>query len=180
MGISTVVNLPKSHSAVFPDKCVVCGRHTPDSYTRVITGTVGWWMWLTWCFGMPFSVKAPACRSCGWKFQGGRFLRLALAITTMIVAFVVLWPQIQNSVPRGLRRLTMMCLALACMIPQSIFSRFNAAPFDITATTDSVDYEFASEDYAYDFALLNYEAEWVKIDGIEFPILTMAPGTQPK
>lgn len=94
---------------------------------------------------------------------------MLLTIPTTIVALVVVWPQFQNSVPRGLRRWAMMCLALACLIPQIIFEASDAAPFDITAYTDSVDYEFASEDYAFDFSLLNHEAEWIKIDGTEVP-----------
>ena len=37
-------------------------------------------------------------------------------------------------------------------------------PFDITVFADSVDYEFKSKDYAVEFAVLNIDAEWVKVD----------------
>jgi hypothetical protein len=38
-------------------------------------------------------------------------------------------------------------------------------PFDITAYAESVDYEFTSKDYAVDFATLNIDAAWVKVNG---------------
>jgi hypothetical protein len=34
-----------------------------------------------------------------------------------------------------------------------------------TAYADSVDYEFTSKDYAVDFATLNIDAAWVKVNG---------------
>ena len=58
-----------------------------------------------------------------------------------------------------------MGLALVCLLPQIIFEVLFAKPFDITAYADSVDYEFTSKDYAVDFALLNSNAAWVKVNG---------------
>ena len=59
----------------------------------------------------------------------------------------------------------MMGLALVCLLPQFIFEVFFAKPFDITAYADSVDYEFTSKEYAVDFAMLNVDAGWVKVNG---------------
>ena len=59
----------------------------------------------------------------------------------------------------------MMGLALVCILPQLIFEVFFAKPFDMTAYTDSVNYEFTSKDYAVEFATLNFDAEWVKVNG---------------
>jgi hypothetical protein len=46
-----------------------------------------------------------------------------------------------------------------------VFEVFFARPFDVTAYSESVDYEFTSEDYAIDFAMLNLDAKHVKING---------------
>lgn len=62
----------------------------------------------------------------------------------------------------------MMGLAFTCLIPQIIFEIFFAKPFEVTAFADSVDYEFISKDYAYDFAMLNDDAAWVKVNGAPF------------
>ena len=35
--------------------------------------------------------------------------------------------------------------------------------FNVTACSDSVDYEFRDEDLAFEFAQLNDDAEWVKV-----------------
>lgn len=52
MAISTSINLPRSHDAQFPDRCVVCGLREPNSHVRVITGSIAlWW------FGKLFVVK---------------------------------------------------------------------------------------------------------------------------
>lgn len=60
----------------------------------------------------------------------------------------------------------MMGLCLLCLSPLMIFEICFAAPFDVTVYSDSVDYEFASEDYAVDFALLNLDSDHVKVNGI--------------
>jgi hypothetical protein len=59
----------------------------------------------------------------------------------------------------------MMALGLICLLPQVIFEVFYAKPFDVTAFAESVDYEFTSKDYAIDFAVLNRDAKWVKVNG---------------
>ena len=59
----------------------------------------------------------------------------------------------------------MMAIALVCLLPQFILEVFFAKPFDVTAFADSIDYEFTSKEYAIDFAMLNVDAEWVKVNG---------------
>ena len=110
-------------------------------------------------------AKAPACSRCAWKLHGFRLLSLAVTITIAVVALWAIWPNIKDSVPRGLRRWAMMAIALVCVLPQCIFEIFFAKPFDVTAYADSVDYEFTSTEYAFEFAMLNSEAEWVKVNG---------------
>jgi hypothetical protein len=41
MAVSMHINLPRSHDAQFPDRCVVCGRREPNSHVRVITASIG-------------------------------------------------------------------------------------------------------------------------------------------
>lgn len=168
MAESIDVNLPRLHVARFPDRCVVCERSSPDSHVRIVTQSLGWWTWALWWFGKPFSVKAPACRRCAWRLHSRRFLSLALMLCVAFAAFTWIWPHFKDSVPRALRKWAMMALAFTCLIPQIIFEIFFAKPFEVTAFADSVDYEFTSRDYAYDFAILNGDAAWVKVDGATF------------
>ena len=60
----------------------------------------------------------------------------------------------------------MMGIAIACLIPLLVLEFFYAPPAQVTAYTDSVDYEFASYDYATDFAAMNHDAAWTKLNGI--------------
>ena len=165
MAESTDINLPRSHSAQFPDRCVVCGGHSPGSHVRLITGSIGWWTWLLWWWRKPFITKAPACSGCAWRLHGLRFLSFTVTVAITVAALWLIWPSIENSVPRGLRKWAMMAIALVCLLPQFILEVFFAKPFDVTAFEDSVDYEFTSKEYAIDFAMLNVDAEWVKVNG---------------
>ena len=165
MAESTDINLPRSYTAGFPDRCVVCCHDKPTSHVRLITGTLGWWTWLLWWWGKPFVVKAPACSGCAWKLHAWRFISLAVTIVITVAAIWLIWPYFRDAVPDGLRRWFMMGLALVCLLPQIIFEVLFARPFDLTAYADSVDYEFTSKDYAVEFATLNFDAEWVKVNG---------------
>lgn len=78
MPLSADVNLPKDHPPRFADKRVLCGRASPMSSVRVVTGSIGWWSWLLWAYGKPFTFRAPACRRCGWLFHLQRLLSLLL------------------------------------------------------------------------------------------------------
>lgn len=165
MATSIDINLPRSHLARFPDRCVVCGHDNPTSHVRLIRGTLGWWTFLVWWWGRPFVAKAPACSGCAWKLHGRRFISLIVTISIAVLAFELIWPHIKGSVPGGVRTLAMTGLAFVCLLPQIIFEVFFARPFDITAYAHSVDYEFTSRDYAVEFATLNIDAAWVKVDG---------------
>ncbi len=87
-----------------------------------------------------------------------------MTISIAVAALWLVWPHWKDSVPRGLRKWAMMGLAILCLLPQIVFEVFFAKPFDVTAYADSVDYEFKSKDYAVEFASLNYDAAWVKVN----------------
>lgn len=168
MAASVHISLPRSYSPQFPDRCVVCEKGGPRSHVRLITGTLGWWTWLLWWWGSPFIAKAPACNRCVWKLHGLRFLSFAVTVAIVLAAFWLIWPYLEGYVPRGLRKWAMLGVAIACVFPQVVFEMFFAKPFDITAFSTSVDYEFTSKDYALEFMTLNMDAPWIKINGERF------------
>ena len=145
---------------------MVCGSVEPNSQLRLITGTVGWWTWLTWWYGKPFVVKVPTCRRCGWLLQARRGFGLLVTFAVIAVVYYWIWPFFKEFVPHGLRKWAMMGIAIACLIPLLVLEFFYAPPAQVTAYTDSVDYEFASYDYATDFAAMNHDAAWTKLNGI--------------
>ena len=165
MAESTDINLPRKHPARFPDRCVVCNCDSPNSHVRLMTGSIGWWTWLLWWWGKPFIAKAPACYGCAWKLHLMRFLSLAVTLAIVAASLWLIWPNVEGAVPLGLRKWAMMAIAIVCLLPQIFFEVFYAKPFDVTAYADSVDYEFTSKDYAVDFATLNRDAYFVKVNG---------------
>ena len=57
-----------------------------------------------------------------------------------------------------------MGLILVCLAPYILWEMFFPPAIDITAYSESIDYEFRDPDYAFDFAELNDDAEWVRIN----------------
>lgn len=164
MPLSTDVNLPKDHVPRFPDKCVVCGCPSPPSTVRLFTGSVGWWTWVFFMFGKPFTVKAPACANCSWKLHANRLMGCLLATALVVIALWIVWPMFEDIVPRAVRKWAAMGIGLICLSPLILTQVFFPPAFEITAFSDSVDYEFRDSQLAYEFADLNDDAEWVKIE----------------
>ena len=61
----------------------------------------------------------------------------------------------------------MMGLGLVCLAPYLLFRVFFPHSFDVTAYSASVDYEFRDEELASEFAMLNLNAEWIKIGSVK-------------
>lgn len=165
MATSMDINLPRSHVPRFPDRCVVCGCTSPQSHVRLMTDTVDSWKWLLWWWCKPIIVKAPSCSGCAWKLHALRSVSLGVTLATAGAVCWFLWPHLKDIVPRRIRTWVMLAIVFACLLPQTIFQMFFAMPFDVTAFTDSVDYEFTSEDYAFEFMKLNTDAACVKVNG---------------
>jgi hypothetical protein len=77
------------------------------------------------------------------------------------------WPYLDDFVARPLRKWVAMGLILICLMPYFLWETIYPPAIDITAFANSVDYEFKNELYAYEFAQLNEDAEWVKISSLD-------------
>src|SRR6185369_4611192 len=98
------VNLPRDHEARFPNRCVLCGDDPLGNRVKIWTHTLGWWTWILWMFGRPFSVSVPACAGCAWRIRLQRWGRFVVFIVlTVVVVFLVL-PYIQPHVPRPFQK----------------------------------------------------------------------------
>ena len=163
MPLSTEVNLPRSHHARYPPRCVRCGADPQRRTVLIWTHTIGWWTAVFWIFGWGFSTRPPACASCAWQIRLQRVggLLLTLLVTGLFLTFI--WPLLDGFVPRLVRNWVALVLVLACLTPYFLWEVFFPPAIDITAYRKSVDYQFKDAIYAYDFAELNDEAEWVRI-----------------
>ena len=105
MPLSTDVNLPKAHAAVFPDRCVRCDCDPGGNSIRIWTHSIGWWTALFWMFGRGFAVRIPACRRCALRIRlqrvGGTIAILAFAGFFMFF----LWPYLDDFVPRAFQQM---------------------------------------------------------------------------
>ncbi len=70
----------------------------------------------------------------------------------------------------------MMGMILVCLLPQIFFEASYAHPFNITAFSKSVDYEFTSLDYASEFAALNHQSVPIMVEGVPIARREKSPG----
>ncbi len=169
MPMSTDVNLPRGYEPKFPNRCVVCGNASPGSSTTLSTSTLSWLVAIFWWWGRRVKVTAPACKKCGSKLRSYRHTSTLVTALITILVLTTIWPAIEANVPLGLRKWAIMGIVFAFCIPYFLFDVFWPVAFDITAYENSIDYEFRESDYAIEFAILNTEVEWVKLEGELMP-----------
>ena len=164
MPLTTDVNLPKTHTATFPTRCVRCNEDPEGNSLKIGTNSIGWWTALLWSFGSRFSVSVPACRGCGLRI---RIQRIGGTVAILVIAALfmfLVWPHLEDFIPRAFRKWAAMGLLLLCISPWFLWEVFFPPSFEITAYSESVDYEFRDSFYAHEFADLNQDAEWVRIE----------------
>ena len=164
MPLSTDVNLPKKHEAIFPERCVRWGCDPEGRSIRIWTSSIGWWTAVFWMFGRGFTARIPACRSCGWRIRVQRVGGLICVVVFGFFFLVLVGPYLEGFVPRSLRKWVAMGLLLLCLSPWFLWEVLFPPAIDITAYSKSVDYEFRDSNYAHDFAELNQHAEWINVD----------------
>lgn len=154
MPMSIDVNLPRDIEPRWPDRCVCCGRPGPDGRVRVWTHSIGWWTLVSWNFGALYSVKVPACASCGKRLWATHIARWVLAgFIAFVGVAVAMW--VLASYRGPLRKWLAMLIALVCCLPFLLWEALFPPPFDITCFKNTVDYEFRDPAYAAEFESLN-------------------------
>ncbi len=154
MPTSTDINLPKSEKPKFPDKCVSCGMEKPGSTYRAFTHAIGWWTWVFWSFGPRFTAEVPACDTCKSQMRRQWWLRFFMNLI-FIIAGVLIAGSLLQWYKGPFKKWLMMGIAIIFMAPLFLWETFFPKAFDMTATSDSVDYEFRDVEYAAEFLLLN-------------------------
>jgi hypothetical protein len=115
-------------------------------------------------FGRGFIAHVPACASCGWRIRCQRVGGILLTLVVAAAFLFFVWPLLDDFVARPIRKWVAMGLIFVCLAPYFLWETFFPPSIDITAFPDNVDYEFRDEEYAHEFAALNGDAEWVKVD----------------
>jgi hypothetical protein len=154
MPISTDVNLPKTQRPIFPERCVGCGLPDAGASVRVCTNAIGWWTIALWAFGRRFCVDVPVCDSCRRQMLTQKRVRRIVTWGLVIVGVVVAGYLL--AAYRGpFKRWLALGIALVCLLPMILWETFVPPPIDLTAFSDTVDYEFRNTEYAAEFASLN-------------------------
>jgi hypothetical protein len=151
---AVTVNLPKSRAAVFPTRCIRCGASGPDSKWRVCTHAIGWWTILLQSTGPRFCVEVLACRPCRGHLRRGALARL-LVEWVLIIAGVGLATWALGWQPAGWGKWAIIGLGLLALVPVLVWNQFIPPFLELTAFSETVDYDFRDADFAEQFRKLN-------------------------
>lgn len=156
MPLSKDVTLPRSVIPRFPDKCIVC-HCKPDSTTKIAHNSSNWFLAffipLLMLFGWS-RVEIPICQKCKPRFRLQRWGRELISWGLIIVAVLLIMPYFSGW--SGLaKKIVVGALALLAVSPSIIAEVIWPRIFDTTAQNDTMDYEFASEEYAAEFHAIN-------------------------
>ncbi len=154
MPLSTDINLPKGHRPVFPNRCIACGSPDPGSVYRVSTHAIGWWTVVFMSWGKRFAVDAPACEACRRRLRRQWWMRLAVNVA-FIAAGILAAFYVLHGVQGGWKRPVMVGIVIVSLLPLCLWELLTPRPIDLTAYSETVDYEFRDPAYAAEFAALN-------------------------
>lgn len=155
----TTVTLDRSQPPRFPRRCLVCGED-PDSHLDLLQNSQSVWLILLFppLYLLGWSrVRVPVCRGCQAQFLFQRWGRWVVCILLIIVALAFVGPWFRSWSPGIARRLVTLLVVVLLLTPYWLFEVFCPAIFSTQASYRQVGYDFADEDYAQAFALLNRE-----------------------
>jgi len=148
--------LPKGCVPVFPNKCIVC-HQIPNSSLNIAHNSQNpilvFFIPLLWIFGWS-RVEIPICKKCKPRYRLQRWGRLFITCALIAVALWLIIPHFKVWSP-FLRKVVVGVLVLLAISPYVLAEVIWPPFFDTTARSDSIDYEFASPEYAAEFHNLN-------------------------
>ena len=91
-------------------------------------------------------------------------MSILVSLALISLAYFFVWPLVPNNLEPETRKWILLGIGIVCLLPQIAYELVFPHPFSITAHKDSVDYEFREKVMADEFAALNRDAEWVKVE----------------
>ena len=154
MPLSTDVKLSKDVQPVFPDRCVSCDRDQPDENIKICTHSIGWHTLLFWSFGKRFCVNVPVCFQCKKSMRMQRFFSLLINFLFIVIGVYVA-VYLLDSYEGSFKKWLVMGIAVICILPLITWEIFFPPSIELTAYSETVDYQFKNSDYAEEFAEFN-------------------------
>ena len=138
----------RDHAPVFPDRCLCCSGDPRGGTAAVRGDETAWWRFVT--------LKAPACPGCRTRFALLRWGRWAFIVAGAALLYFLLFPYLAP-IPMGWMRGVLTVLFLVVAAFACLYAWHYAVPrtVELEASRKWVKLDFADDDYALDFALLN-------------------------
>jgi hypothetical protein len=148
------IKLPLGMVPTFPDSCINCGCEAPGAFLEYDTNAIGWWTIVFISFGKKHRILVPACSSCKRQLRRNRLLRLSLALVLLGIGSLLAIHLLHNYHGPFKTHIAIL-IALPFLAPYIAWELKYPPPFDLTAYSETIDYEFRDAGYASEFAMLN-------------------------
>ena len=157
MPVSTDVTLPRDYLPNWPDMCIVC-HQTPDASIAIAHNAqnplLTFFTPLLYLFGWS-RIKIPICQGCKLRFRWQRWGRELVLWGLLTIAVFIAMPQFDEW-PALTRKLVVAGFAILAISPWIVAELFWPRVFDTTANKHTVEYQFASAEYAREFLVVNW------------------------
>lgn len=156
MPTPTIYTLPLGYRAKFPSRCICCDE-IPDSTIKIAQNSNN--PFLSFLFPIIdffnwSRVEIPICHRCKFRFRLQRYTRELLLIVCVVAAIFFVMPYFAGWTGFG-KKVAVAIVVLLLVIPYFLYEFIFPRYFDTTAWGKTVNYEFVSKDYAYEFYDLN-------------------------
>ncbi len=153
MGLARTCTLAFDATVIFPDRCVWCGKGSPDNkhiYSAKqglsLSGLSGW-----------HRIEVPCCPGCEARITGGRVIRGAWSIAIVAaVSIPATWLFYHYTTLRdamlGLAVFGVICVALFGIV---VYEFLHPPRFSIDLVGSKLSFNFTDHDYAQEFAIKN-------------------------
>ncbi|MFT4514526.1 MAG: hypothetical protein ACI91B_003237 [Planctomycetota bacterium] len=171
MPMSTDISLPKEQEPVFPPLCCRCLASDPEHKVRVSASRFSWaqlfFVWI-WLFRKSVKHEVPLCDACRGPVRWRKSLEILVLVAVAVLALTFVVPWIKSmGLSRQWQKIATYGGAFVFAIPYILWCVFRPPAFHMTVGDEHVEYEFADEDYAMQFAACNPGAasDDIYIDG---------------
>ncbi len=147
------VHLSRNQVPVYPTRCVVCSKDSPEAHLAISAWEGYWWTFSakTRAFASP-----PACSACRDHFRRSRLARFLIALAIMAVALIVIRVLIPDGWTRRERRLASFGIGAVAVVAWILVYFIRPLAFALSQPAkNSVVYEFKNAEFAHEFARLN-------------------------
>lgn len=148
------VDIPKTQTPAFPDRCVECGQESPGTTLTYSASTSAWKplkepLWKGW------KQEVPVCEGCKGALRRGEWLGRLVFAASIAVTLSILLLMLSFSPTFADGWVGYVVLFAAIAVPLLVGQAIFTPSIEFSGFAERLVFNFRSPDYAEEFAALN-------------------------